>query len=356
MKTSQEIELEAKEVLLKMLRDIAFVQIENVQDQQLLLDRMADAVIRIKTPDGPKILIVEVKSNGQPRFARKAADQLAQYTSQIPGSYGIFMAPFISEDSQAMLYERNIGYMDLSGNGKISFWPVYIKTVADRNPYVQRRELRSLYSQRSTKTLMILRVLLNAPGKAWRTEDLALESDSSLGQVSNVKKKLEDREWIQSVKGGIRLSEPEKLLTEWAENYRPGFNEYRDFYSMDSVQAIENSLVQYCSDNAIKFALTEFSGGARYAPAVRYQRVSAYIENDFINTIAQELSWKEVKTGANIRLYIPIDDGYFYGKRWIDGAEIASPVQVFLDLKNLRGRGEEAAEAVLKEVLTKQWH
>lgn len=355
MKIAQEIENEAREVLLKTLRDIAFVQIDDTQPQTFFVDSEADAIIRIKTPDGPKILVIEVKSNGQPRYAKIAAEQLERYTRRIPGSYGIFMAPYISEDSAQILEDRNIGYMDLSGNGKISFWPVYIKTVADRNPYAQTRELRSLYSQKSVKTLMILRVLLNEPGRVWRTEDLALESGSSLGQVSNVKKKLDDRKCIKSVKGGIRLTEPEKLLSEWAENYRSGLNEYRDFYSMDKVQDIETNLVLYGNNRAVKYALTEFSGGARYSPSVRYQKVSAYIESGCLAQIAQDLSWKEVKTGANIRLYVPSDDGYFYGKRNIDGAEVASPVQVFLDLRNLRGRGEEASEAVMKEVIAQKW-
>ncbi len=362
VKNILEIKIEAIAQLRKVIQEIPFIEIEPTRLKFSLTELASSSTnspdlteIRIKTPDGPKVLVVEVKSNGQPRFARKAADQLERYTREVPGSYGIFMAPFISQNSAAILEERNIGYMDLAGNGKISFWPVYIKTVADRNPYAQKRDLRSLYSQKSIKTIMILRVLLNEPGRVWKTEELASESGSSLGQVSNVKKKLDDREWIQSVKGGIQLTEPVKLLTEWAENYRSSFNEFRDFYSMNSVQEIETDLVQYGNSREINYALTEFSGGARYAPAVRYQKVSAYIESDYLDRVATELSWKEVESGANIRLFVPSDKGYFYGTRNIEGATVASPVQVYLDLKNLRGRGEEAAEAIMKEVIAPKW-
>jgi hypothetical protein len=355
VKFGSEIEIEAKEVLLNALKDIAFVQIEEVQAEFRTVNFKADAVIRLKTPAGPITLIVEVKSNGQPRFAKKAAEQIERMTKEMPGSYGIFMAPFISQETAAILDERNIGYMDLAGNGKISFWPVYIKTVAERNPYAQRRELRSLYSMKSSKTIMILRALLNEPGRVWKIDDLVSESGSSLGQVSNVKKKLEDREWVQSVKGGFKLIEPVKLLTEWAENYSLRTNEFREFYSMDSIQTIETKLVNYGADEGFRYALTEFSGAARYAPAVRYQKVSAYVESDYIDRIASALSWKEVKTGANIRLYLAYDNGYFYGARDIEGAKIASPVQDYLDLRSLRGRGEEASDAILKEVIAPQW-
>jgi hypothetical protein len=355
MKNGLEIEFEAKEVLLKALKEISFIQVEDVQEEYVAMDPKPEVVLRLKTPAGFTILIVEVKSNGQPRNARKAADQLEQMTRELPGSYGIFMAPFISRNSAAIFEERNIGYLDLSGNGKISFWPVYIKTVAERNPYVQRRELRSLYSMKSSKTIMILRVLLNEPGRIWKTEELVSESESSLGQVSNVRKKLEEREWVLSVKGGFQLVEPVKLLTEWAENYQSKFNEFRDFYSLDSIQTIETKLVNYCADEGFNYALTEFSGGARYSPAVRYQKVTAFIYRNYTDRIASALSWKEVKTGANIRLYIPYDDGYFYRTRIIDGAKVASPLQVYLDLKALSGRGDEASEAILKEVIAPQW-
>jgi hypothetical protein len=355
VKNGLEIEIEAREVLLKVLSEILFVQIENVQSECRIMNFVADAVISLKTPAGLTTLIVEVKTNGQPRFARKAAERIERMTREIQGSYGIFMAPFISQETAAILEERNIGYMDLAGNCRISFWPVYIKTVAERNPYAKRRDIRSLYSMKSSKTIMILRVMLNEPGRIWKTIELVAESGSSLGQVSSVRKKLENREWIESVKGGFQVIKPVELLTEWSENYSPVLNESRDFYSMDSIQDIETKLVNYCADEGIKYALTEFSGGARYASAVRYQKVTVYVENDCIDRIANVLSWKEVKTGANIRLYVPYDNGYFYGVRNVDGAEIVSPVQVFLDLGKLRGRGEEASEAVLKEVIAPQW-
>ena len=76
----------------------------------------------------------------------------------------------------------------------------------------------------------------------------------------------------------MALSEPEKLLSDWAQNYNFRKNRIRDFYSLKSVSEIEFSLAQLCQEEKLTYALTSFSGAARLAPAVRYQRVFVYIE------------------------------------------------------------------------------
>jgi hypothetical protein len=64
---------------------------------------------------------------------------------------------------------------------------------------------------------------------------------------------------------------------------------------------------------------------------------------------------KEVASGANFTLATPYDEGLLYGSRVIDGISIASPVQVYLDLQGVKGRGEEAASALLDEVIRPSW-
>ncbi|MCG6538107.1 MAG: type IV toxin-antitoxin system AbiEi family antitoxin, partial [Syntrophales bacterium LBB04] len=74
-----------------------------------------------------------------------------------------------------------------------------------------------------------------------------------------------------------------------------------------------------------------------------------------VESIAKILSLKEVTSGANVTLFIPYDEGVMYGTRQIDGICIASPVQVYLDLVGLKGRGEEAAQAIMDEVIKRTW-
>ncbi len=56
-----------------------------------------------------------------------------------------------------------------------------------------------------------------------------------------------------------------------------------------------------------------------------------------------------------LSLVEPYDDGVFYAVREVDGLGVASPVQLYLDLQAARGRGEEAANAVLEQAIKPSW-
>jgi hypothetical protein len=68
-----------------------------------------------------------------------------------------------------------------------------------------------------------------------------------------------------------------------------------------------------------------------------------------------DLSLKEVSSGANVSLLTPYDDGVFYGFRDVNGSLIVSPVQAYLDVIGFRGRGEEAAQGLLDQVIRPSW-
>lgn len=91
------------------------------------------------------------------------------------------------------------------------------------------------------------------------------------------------------------------------------------------------------------------------SPAVRYQRVTAYVRQETIENLALQMNLKKVSSGANVSLLVPYDDGVFYGAKDYDWVKVATPVQVYLDLREIRGRGEEAASVLLEEVIKSQW-
>ena len=49
----------------------------------------------------------------------------------------------------------------------------------------------------------------------WKTQALADEAGVDR-QVANIKKRLRDREWVAEGDAGFRLTNPQRLLTEWA--------------------------------------------------------------------------------------------------------------------------------------------
>lgn len=297
------------------------------------------------------MIIAEIKSSGQPRLAREAVNQLFRYRDEVPGMYGVFMAPYISSQTASICEKAGIGYADLAGNCRLVFGQVYIERCDWPNSSIVRRELRSLFTAKASR---ILSVLLTDPRRSWKVLPLAKEAGVSLGQASNVKKLLEDREWVERTTKGLRLSHPKDVLAAWGGAYSFGKNRIRDYYSFMQPAEIEAKLKEISRERGVSFALTGFSAAARLAPAVRSQRVMAYVEGH-PEEIARRLELKEVASGANVSLVQPADRGVFIGVREVEGQRIVSPVQVYLDLKSMKGRGEEAAETILERIIKPTW-
>lgn len=351
MKMESKVLEQAEMSLRECLSDIPFVELDRIQVEPGDLDPPTDMKAWLDLPDGEMMLLLDVEASGQPRIVRNTVNQIRRRIRQYPRAYGIFVAPYVSPTSARILSENDMGYLDFAGNCRLSFRTVFISKEGRSNPFTQKRDLCTLYSRKAAR---VLRVLLTHPGRAWRTQELASEANVSLGQVANVKKLLEDREWMRSDSEGMRLVEPESLLAEWAGNYSNRRNEIRQYYSPKSPPELESDLADACGDLGIRYALTGFSSAARLAPFVRYQRAMAYIQDDQ-ERLAGALGLKEVDSGANVSLIVPYDEGVFYGGSKVDGVIIASPVQTYLDLLGIRGRGEEAARFLLQEVIRKQW-
>lgn len=349
MVKEQDIEKAAVEALLACLGEIPFARIERMSPEGRPGE--PDVLVRAAVTDCEHLLVGEVKGNGQPRLAREAINQLLRYRDSYPGAYGVFIAPYVSPRAAELCQQAGVGFVDLAGNCRLSFGQVFIQKSGEKNRFAQKRNLRSLYSPKASR---VLRVLLNDPARAWKVQELADEADVSIGQASNVKKLLSDREWISTESGGIRVSEPAALLAEWAESQRYRRDRKYACYSLAPVGEVEQRLAEVCGALGARYALTGFSAALRFAPMVRTQRMAAYVTGD-IEAVLRELGLKQVKSGANANLVEPGDEGVFYGARDIDGLTTVSPVQAYLDLVGASGRGDEAAEAILDTVIRKRW-
>ena len=337
------------ERLVETLREVPFLAQATLSCQSSKSDRI-DFTLAVRSRDINRRLVCAVKLSGQPRIAREACLNLLDYARSNQRDYPVFMAPYISPAAAAICDQYNVGYLDLAGNCRLAFDRIFIRKEGVPNPPSRKRDLRSLYSPKAER---VLRVLLNAGLRNWRMQVLAKEAEVSIGQVANVKSLLLDRELVESQPDGFRLRSFDAavapLLTEWAANYRASRNRANDFYCLKPIPEMEAIIVSQPG-----VALTGLAGAARLAPAVRYQRVTAYVSGD-IAAITGTAGLKAVATGANITLIEPYDDGVFYATSRFGGVPVVSPVQLYLDLSQTKGRGEEAANAILKEVIEPLW-
>ena len=261
--------------------------------------------------------------------------------------YCMIGAPYISDESRKICQEMGIGCLDLAGNCLLIHKSLYVWIEGKPNRFKERRGSKSIFERSSVQSGMILRCLMKDPRKVWKLQDLATASSSSIGQVSKVKKFLDEREFSASASPGFFIRKPRELVLEWGKVYNSKPNVMYECYSLDSVPQFEQRLAAMNSTFGLRYALTGFAGGARFAPAVNYNKIHVYIQLQDLEEAIRILDCRRVSSGANISIIIPDDACVLADTRNIDGHIIASPLQVSIDLLGLKGRGEEAAAAII---------
>ena len=298
-------------------------------------------------------LVIEVKSNGAPRFVRAAVLQLKGYLAVFHESrppnvdrhfLPMLVAPYLSPASRSICLEHNVAYVDFLGNGHLAFDNVYIdRAVADK-PKSETRALRSIFTP---KAAAILRVLLRDPARAWRVTELADAANASLGHVSNVRKALLAREWIEKRKDGIVLTQPASLMRTWREEYRtpvgiraPGYTIYHGEQLNRRLTGVLNSEPPHPR------AVYSLNSAAQwFAPFVRGGTHSFYADAPGARLLEETLKLTRIERGANATVHILKDQTLLANAvQPSPGIFCTSPIVTYLDLWNGSDRDREAAD------------
>ena len=304
-----------------------------------------DAVLNVRTGNTAYLLACEVKSNGQPRFIQAAITQLQAFMFSTEGAFvPVIIAPWLSPDAQALCNENGIAFLDMEGNARIMFGGVYIEHRTTNKPVVEKRSLRSLFSPKSTQ---VLRTILKDPHRTWRVVELAKESHVSLGQVSNVRNGLLNRNFAVVQNDGLRVLKPNLIIDAWQTSYQPPAGETLNFYTTLHGSALESRLreVLCCSEKAGNAILASFSAAQWLAPYGRTGVDYFYADKKGLEKLVSALELSPSSKGANILITLPKDAGIF--RDTIEPAEgvfSTSAVQTYLDLSTYGERGIEAAE------------
>jgi len=341
----------AQRGITSVLSDISFLELKDSKANVRLNNKEIDFVLSTFISGKPAKFIIEVKSQGEPRLIRMAIAQLKEYLKSFKDSYGILVAPYLSDASRQICKEAGIGCIDLAGNAFLSFKNVFIDRSGRPNPFVTARISRSVFSPKSSR---IPRVLLSYPSKRWYVEDLSKEAGISIGLTSRVKQALLSEEWIKEENKRFYLAKPQEVLTQWVNNYSYEKNQGFSFYSGLSEDQLEIAIKKECEKRKYRYGLALFSGARKVAPFVRFMRFFSYVDGN-IDDIAKALQLKKVETGANVTFLQPYDEGVFYGLQDINGINVVSDIQLYLDLKSFKGRGEEAAQAIFEQRIKTKW-
>lgn len=341
----------AQKSIESVLSEVPFVELKESKANVRIDNKEVDMILNLLVSGKPAKFIVEVKSQGEPRLIRMAVVQIKNYLKNLKDAYGIIVAPYVSDASRQICKEAGIGCADLAGNAFLSFKNIFIDRSGRPNPFIVARLSKSVFFPKSSR---ILRVLLSDPSKRWYVEALSREAGISIGLTSRVKQALLSEEWIKEENKSFYLVKPEEVLNQWFNNYSYEKNRSFSFYSGLSEEQLEAAIKKECEKRKYRYGLALFSGARKVAPFVRFMRFFSYIEGD-IEDIAKALQLKKIESGANVTLLQPYDEGVFYGLQDINGINVVADIQLCLDLKSYKGRGEEAAQAIFEQRIRPRW-
>ena len=325
-----------------------FLKLPNVQKYEIVRRTEGGFVANVEMDDGYEFFI---NAYAVPQVFPSTIMQLIERRwdkSGIP----VLISPYISDRTAQICEENGIGYFDYAGNCWFAGHSIYLSEKGNKNIMPKEYKAVTIFEKSSVVSSMILRELFDDITKVWKQKYLSEKIGCSIGQVSKVMNYLIENAWAEKTKDGYRLKDPESLLREWSNTYGKKENPAYACYSLDNISVFENKLETLKRDTGIISYLTGLAGGVRYTPVVRYNKVHMYIEAEDIPEAIQYLGMKEVSSGSNVILYPLENDSYVMGCREIEGSIVVSPVQIYLDCMQLKGRGEEMAEAILqKEIL-----
>lgn len=356
MKTTysvNDLETAALRAASDLLADVPHLNVRpDCHDHQLGSGHPIDGRIEFEHGGDTYGLVIEVKRSGAPRFVRAAVYRLKGYLAHV-GQSGhddsdrrwipMLVSPYLSPESRSICLDHDVAYLDLVGNAHLAFGHVYIDhTVADR-PVSETRALRSIFAP---KAAAILRVLLRNPDRSWRVAELAEAANASLGHVSNVRKALLAREWIEKRKNGIVLVQPGALLTIWREEYRKPAGRHIQRYTLFHGDKLLGQLKGRLNAKPPhpRVILSSHSAAQWLAPFGRGGTDSFYADESGARMLQEVLKLTHVERGSNVTVRVPRDESLFAdAARPAPGVYCASPIVTYLDLWLGDDRDREAA-------------
>jgi hypothetical protein len=350
---SQKTERQAAELLRQLFREFGDFSVAESQS-----DRDHDLVMEAAGPETTYRIVVQAKTRVTPQTAIPLCERMQTESSHV---IPVLFAPVISPRVAEIAKGYGVGYVDGAGNCFLhSRQPPLL--IERRGFKSEHRAPKRIIDPFSPKSSRIVRAMLSEPARGWKVREFSEdpEIDVSTGLASKVKQALVEEGYAVEFDRLLYLRDPVGLLENWSANY-PGPAEKLPLYFRDGPREAEAMLSKWCRQNELQCALAGFSAAWRLAPEVRHTLATVYVEErgfdrEKLDLLTKFFHGKVVDSGANAQLWRPFDDSVFAHDvppiEWQHPEVPAtSALQTYVDVKQLAGRGEEAATAVYDNLL-----
>jgi len=309
-------------------------------------------LVDVRSPSGRRRrLLIETRVAGAPGRVLEVLRQLTTASVHRAG-YPMVASAFLSSRARELCRQAGVGYVDLAGNCSLRLRDFCLEKTVERNPFPRRGRPPSLFSPVSSR---ILRVVLAAPARLWQVSELARAAGVSLGQSSNVCRRLIDEAYAERFQRRVRLTQPGALLDAWREADSRREPAAQAYYSFEQdPERLMARVSTVAAEKGLRYAVTSLAAASLVAPFVRgIGAVQWYIGED-----ASPHEWvgamdlRPAEAGPNALLLAPHDPGVFVGTQTVNGITLVGNIQLYLDLWRSAGRGREQAEFLRQERIT----
>lgn len=345
------------------------IQLVEVQREPKLKGIRPDVVLKIDFGGALFTVYGEVKTQMTPRILEQVGTWLARlkHPSSV-GSYAL-ICPYLSPRSQKYCQENEIDFIDLCGNILLRIpGKLLIERLNRPNIFREKQLLRDPFRGASSR---VVRVLLQYSNRKWTVteidDELKRESERqkrreafrlSIATISKTVRSLEEELLVRREKRAIIVPEPRQLLFRWAEKYSQGFKQMRrgmrttknpfGFDVRSSVNGLRSRL------DKLDFVMTGTSAAGLVAPFATVDRIDLLLLQDIPLELIGALDI-ERSVGPDFAFLKPYDIGVAMYQTDVDGVNIASNTQIYLDCYARGGRDGKQAEFLLSNVIEKEW-
>ena len=281
--------------------------------------------------------LIEVKASSSPGTVATAAEQLARLRPD--GGLLLLVVPYMTPAGAKAAAERDLNWMDLSGNARIRDDNLFISVEGRPTQFATRGRPSSPFAPKSSR---VARCLLLDPSRWWRQNELAETTRLDDGHVSRIVRRLDSDALLDRDRGRLRPRDPNLLLDAWADDYRFDRHDIVVGHLTGSGIELARAIHDGLNDGAIDHAFTGLPAAWALDRFARFRLNSVYVQGD-PRDAAHALGLRRNESGANVQLIGPNDPGVFDGVQNVDDLPCVSPVQAYLDLGHLPERANEAA-------------